>query len=142
MVAGFCQTFFFFLQKTKKKFSYKKCFPNLIFCVYLFVWLSVCQCHCKYPSFRHQTKFRLKVLAPVLASDDTILEIFHSNDLIFFPFLLLKWLSLGQKLHKKKFFFLPFSVRKCPWPYVTLLLFVCRIFFFMKLFLDAKNNLS
>ena len=72
--------------KQKKKFSYKKCFPNLIFCVYLFVWLSVCQCHCKYPSFRHQTKFRLKVLAPVLTSDDTILEIFHSNDLIFFPF--------------------------------------------------------
>ena len=51
----------------------------------LFVCLSVCQCNCKFPSFGPQTKFRLKVLAPVLASDDTILEIFHTND---FPIVL------------------------------------------------------
>ena len=55
-------------------------FLNLVFCVCLFVCLSICQGLCKSPAFGGQTKFWSKVLAPVLASDDTILEMFNFND--------------------------------------------------------------
>ena len=77
-------------------------FLNLVFCVCLFVCLSVCQCLCKSPASGGHTKFWLKVLAPDLASDDTIIEIFHFNDLNFSLFFeALKLQSLGKKLHQK-----------------------------------------
>ena len=96
-------------------FSQKMCthFLNLVFCAWLFVCLSVRQCLCKSPTSGGQTKFRSKVLWPVLVNYDTILEIFNFNDLIFSVFFeSLKLLSLGQKIHqkahlkKKKFFFM------------------------------------
>ena len=94
MVANFLYFFFFNYKKNKNKMLHKlvwkKKFPvkgNLILCVYLFVCLSVCQCHCKTPTSRGQKKFWSKFLAPVLASDETILEIFHFNDISSFKFL-------------------------------------------------------
>ena len=71
---------------------------NLVFCVCLFVCLSVCQCLCKSAAIGGPTKFWSKVLAPVLASDDTILETFYLNNLNFSVFFeAIKLLSLGQK---------------------------------------------
>ena len=59
------------------------------------------------PASGDQIKFWSKVLAPVLASDYTILEIFNFNDFNFSVFFeALKLLSLGPKLHQKAIFFM------------------------------------
>jgi hypothetical protein len=57
----------------------------------------------KSPASGGQTKFWSKVLVPVLASDDTILEIFDFNNLNFSVFFeATKLLSLGQKSHTRE----------------------------------------
>ena len=91
----------------KNSFCHKICthFPNLVFCVCLFVGLSVCLCLWKYPASGGQTKFWSKVLEPVLASEDTVLEIFNFNDFNFSVFFEPpKLLSIFQKLHQKALF--------------------------------------
>ena len=67
----------------KKKIVCTHCL-NLISCACVFVCLLVCQCDWKSPTCGGQTKLWLKVLAPVLASDDTLLEKFNFNDVNFF----------------------------------------------------------
>ena len=91
----FLQIFFFkkeFLSLNLYTFSE---FSFLCVFVRLFVCLSM---PLKSPASGGQTKFWSKVLVPVLASDDTILEIFDFNNLNFSVFFeAIKLLSHGQK---------------------------------------------
>ena len=97
--------FFFTNNFLKKQFCHKNFthFLNLVYCVCLFICSSVSQVLCKYPALGGQTKFWSKVLAPVLASDDTILEMFKFNDL---NFLLRIFGSIKISVTSKKLIFL------------------------------------
>ena len=101
----------------KKTIGHKICthFLNLIFCAWLFVCLSVRQCLCKSPASVGQTKFWSNVLAPVLASDDTILEIFNFHNFnVFCIFWSTKSAVSWSKTTSKSYFFSSsFAVHWC-----------------------------
>ena len=92
-------------------------FLNLIVSVCLFFCLSVCHCHCKNPTSGGQKKFWSKVLAPILASDDQILEIFHFNDFHWLSFLCHKTFLQTFLSHYFHCGYCPYCSNDYKWPF-------------------------